>query len=186
METKLKGADGIDGEDGQRGPQINTLPKGSPAPTDADNFILGDMILHLGTYDLYQVNGDNDNKKWVGIGNIKGATGPQGTTGPQGETGSYTKATKITDATKAVSITMQQSVYYELTHSNITAISLTLGSVESGTVGEFICEFTINTGNNVPTITLPSGVKYANNWTYADFEPGYRYTIYILNNIAYV
>lgn len=185
-EITLKGTDGIDGKDGQRGPQINTLPKGSPAPTDADNFILGDMILHLGTYDLYQVNGDNDNKKWVGIGNIKGATGATGATGPQGETGSYTKATKIIDATQAVSITMQQSVYYELTHSNITAISLTLGSVEPGTVGEFICEFTINTGNNIPIITLPEDVKYANNWEYSDFKQGYTYTIYILNNIAYV
>ena len=238
---KLKGTDGIDGKDGQRGPQINTLPPGSPAPSNADNFILGDMILLLGNYDLYQVNGDNDNKTWAGIGNIKGTTwitgtavtqsgsvslekgykkgdlylntstgiiykitsvnadettytvtqigslkGPQGTQGPQGEIGSYTKATKIIDATQAVSITMQQSVYYELTHPNITAISLTLGSVESGTVGEFICEFTINTGNNVPTITLPSNVKYANNWENSDYEKGYTYIIYILNNIAYV
>lgn len=81
---------------------------------------------------------------------------------------------------------MQQSVYYELTHPNITAISLTLGSVESGTVGEFICEFTINKGNNVPTITMPSNVKYANNWDNADYVAGYIYTIYILNNTAYV
>ena len=233
VKIKLKGENGEDGKSGQRGPQINTLPAGSPVPSNADNFILGDMILHLGNYDLYQVNGDNDNKTWAGIGNIKGTTWITGTVvpqsgsvsleagykkgdfylntstgifyritsadgetytvtqvgslkGPQGEIGSYTKATKIIDATQAVSITMQQSVYYELTHPNITAISLTLGSVESGTVGEFICEFTINTGNNVPTITLPSGVKYANNWENSDYEAGYTYIIYIINDIAYV
>ena len=112
--------------------------------------------------------------------------GPQGPIGPTGETGSYTKATKIIDATQAVSITMQQSVYYELTHSNITAISLTLGSVEPGTIGEFICEFTINTGNNVPTITLPENVKYANGVDASSFLPGYKYIITILNNIAIV
>lgn len=178
IKIKLKGADGAKGDDGQRGPQINTLPEGSPTPNDADNFILGDMILHLGTYDLYQVNGDNDNKKWVGIGNIKGATGPKG------PTGSYTKATKITDATQAVSITMQQSVYYELTNSNITAISLTLGSVESGTVGEFICEFT--TGSTVPVITLPEGTNYANGWEYSDYEPNTKYVLYIINNLVFV
>ena len=78
VETKLKGDDGIDGEDGQRGPQINTLPPGSPVPSDADNFILGDMILMLSNWDLYQVTGTNDNKTWNRIGNIKGATGNSG------------------------------------------------------------------------------------------------------------
>ena len=81
---------------------------------------------------------------------------------------------------------MAQSVYYECTHQNITAISLSLGSVASGTVGEFICEFVINSGNSVPTVTLPSGVNYANGWSASDYEAGYRYVIYILNNLAYV
>ena len=178
FQIKLKGADGAKGDDGQRGPQINTLPEGSPTPNDADNFILGDMILHLGTYDLYQVNGDNDNKKWVGIGNIKGPTGPQG------PAGSYTKASKVTNNTQAVSITMQQSVYYELTNPNITAITLSLGEIEEGTVGEFICEFT--TGTTVPTIKLPTGVVFGNGWLSTDFVTNKKYIIYIVNKIAYV
>ena len=185
FQIKLKGTDGTDGEDGQRGPQINTM-QGTTAPTDTTDFIIGDMILLLGNCDLYQVTGTNDNKTWNKIGNIKGATGATGPIGPIGETGSYTKATKITNATQAVSITMQQSVYYELTNSNITAISLTLGSVESGTVGEFICEFTINTGNNIPAIALPDTIKYANDWDNTCYEPGHKYVLYILNNIVYV
>ena len=236
FQTKLKGADGIDGEDGQRGPQINTLPSGTPAPTDTDNFILGDMILLLGKYDLYQVNGDNDNKTWARIGNIKGTTWIAGTVVPQsgsvsleegykegdlylntntgdiykivsvngsnytvtkegslkgpqgekGETGNYIKAQEETITSQAVTLKMKQSTYYKLTHNNITAISLSLDTVTEGTVGEFILEFKIYSGNNPPTISLPSGVKYANNWEDSDFVQNTTYIIYILNKIAYV
>lgn len=77
FQIKLKGEDGEDGDDGQRGPQINTMP-GTTAPTDTTDFIIGDMILLLGNYDLYQVNGDNDNKTWAKIGNIKGGIGNKG------------------------------------------------------------------------------------------------------------
>ena len=85
-----------------------------------------------------------------------------------------------------ITLGINQSVYYSLTHASITAITLVLGSIASGTVGEFTCEFKINSGNAAPVVTLPSGVAYANGWTQADYIAGYWYTIYILNTTAYV
>ncbi len=73
----LKGRDGIDGKDGVRGSQINTL-QGSTAPTDATSFILGDLMFVLGTSDLYQVIGSSDAKSWSHIGNLKGSIGNPG------------------------------------------------------------------------------------------------------------
>lgn len=186
----LKGTDGlngVDGKDGIRGPQISiyeTLPT-------VDNHIIGDIVLLSSTFALYELRNNNaGTPTWSRIGGdnftIIGPQGPQGPQGDKGDTGSYIKATKITDATQAVSITMQQSAYYELTHANITAISLSLDEVVSGTVGEFIVEFTINSGNTIPTITLPTTVKYANGWTEKDFDAGYKYIIYIVNDIAFV
>jgi hypothetical protein len=178
----LKGKDGLDGDPGERGPQINTM-QGSSAPTDTSNYIVGDLMLLLGTSDLYQVTGTESSKNWSLIGSLKGL---QGTPGAKGDTGSYVKASLIEDTRQAVELTLEQSTYYSLTNSNITAITLSLGEVADGTIGEFMMQFTINKGNNVPTITMPSNVKYANNWDNADYAAGYIYTIYILNNTAYV
>ena len=177
----LKGKDGKDGKDGERGPLINTV-QGSIAPTATSGFINGDLILLLGTSDLYQFNGSS----WSKIGNIKGTTGATGATGASGQDGSYIKATKIIDASSTIDIKMAQSTYYHFANASITSIILSLDTVQEGTVGEFICEFKINTGNAIPTIVLPSSVTYANNWTHADYEAGHTYVIYILNNIAYV
>ena len=146
---------------------------------------IGDIIIANSTYNyMYTITAINNNTVTVSYKtSLRGETGAKG---EKGDRGSYTKASLITMANSVVSITMEQSVYYQLTSSNISAIELNLGTVEQGTVGEFICEFNINKGNSVPTITLPLGIKYANNWEYSDYEAGYKYIIYILNNIAYV
>ena len=178
----LKGTDGTNGKDGVRGPLINTI-QGSTAPTSTSGFIPGDLALLLGTSDLYQVIGSEETKSWSKIGNIKGIQGPQG---PEGPAGYYIKGSKIIESNQAVSITLQQSVYYELTHNNLTAISISLGTIEEGTVGEFTLEFTINAGNAVPTITIPDTVKYMNNWDTDCYEAGYKYILYIINNYCYV
>lgn len=183
--VKLKGTDGINGKDGIRGPKINTLGGDTP-PTDTTNFMLGDLVLLLGTSGLYEVQGTEEKKSWALIGNLKGLQGNKGDKGDVGPTGSYIKAQKLENAQQAVSLTMAQSVYYVLTNTNITAISLQLGTVAEGTVGEFICEFNINTGNGSPVISLPSGVSYANGWSQSDFISGYTYILYILNKTAYV
>lgn len=181
------GLNGIDGKDGIRGPQMSiyeTLPT-------AENHITGDIVLLSSTFALYELRNNNEGiPTWTRIGGdsftIIGPQGSQGVQGEKGDTGSYVMATKIEDSTQAVSLVMQQSVYYELTNPSITAISLSLGEIADNTVGEFTVEFTINTGNSIPTITLPNNVLYANNWSDSDYEPGHRYVIYILNNFAYV
>ena len=145
-----------------------------------------DLCLDTSTWNLYQYQTNS----WVLIGNIKGATGQQGIQGIQGPAGTYIKATKTSVSGNTVSLTMNQSTYYELTGTAITQINLTTGSVEANTVGEFMCEFTITTGHSRPTITLKNSnndtIPYANNWANTEFIAGYKYILYILNNICYV
>ena len=132
---------------------------------------VGDTIIANSTYSyMYTITAINDTTVTVSYKtSLRGATGAKG---DKGETGNYTKSSLITISTSAVSLTMEQCVYYQLTNNNISAIELSLGTVESGTVGEFICEFTISTGNTIPVITLPNNIKYANGWTNADYEAG--------------
>ena len=110
--------------------------------------------------------------------------GPQGPQGEKGPTGYYVKALKETNADSNVKLTMEQSIYYQLTNTNITNIELSLGRVDENTVGEFIVEFT--TGSTIPTILLPTNVRYSNGWEYEDYEPNTTYIIYILDLIAFV
>lgn len=80
---------------------------------------------------------------------------------------------------------MESNAYYVCPSTNLT--SLTISSLKagpSGTVGEYVVEFTASSTSI--TVTLPSSVKYANGWTATDFEVSTKYTIYILNNVAYV
>lgn len=247
-ELVLKGTNGKDGKDGRRGLQINVIDSSSTMPSQYD-FLIGDLLLTLDNYNLYEVRGTEDNKIWSLVGNLRGTyilystqettpsttsiptstistpsntpvkigdtiiansiygymytvtginsdsvqvvyktslRGPQGPKGDKGDTGSYIKSSIITNGSQTVNITMQQHIYYQLTHSNITSIVLGLGSVASGTVGEFMCQFTIGSGHSIPSIVLPSGVVYANGWTHQDYTAGYSYVIYIVNNIAYV
>ena len=181
----LKGANGKDGKDGARGPQINTI-QGTATPEDTSGKIEGDLLLTLGNSILYEIINDNGTLKWKDIGSLKGVQGLQGLQGPKGDTGVYVKSTKLEDANYLVTITLPQSVYCILTSPNIAEINLSLGPVEDGTIGEYIVEFNIHNGNAVPTIRKPETVLWANDWTIDDFEPGYKYIIAIINNIAYV
>ena len=153
----------------------------STALPPKENYIPGDIVIlsNLLVYER-QTNGWSTEA----IGNMKGQDGTPGAQGPTGPAGSYIKAQKQTRTTNIFNETMEQSTYYELTNDTLSSIQITLGSVETGTVGEFIIEF--KTTNAIPSISLPASVKYANNWSHSDYELGHRYIIYILNNIAYV
>lgn len=146
---------------------------------------VGDTIIANSEHSyMYTITGINSSTLSVAFKNkLKGDKGDQGI---QGEPGSYFKASLITVTAADISLELSQGKYHVFTNTAITNITLTLGQVAEGTVGEYTCEFTITTGNTVPTITLPDTVKYANGWTYEDFEPGYKYVIYIFNDIAYV
>ena len=178
----IDGTLGTKGDPGTDGLSIHVINQNTPPTTfDIGSVKIGDHIL-INTGEIYTIAAINGTKVTYEQSTIS----IKGDPGIQGPAGSYVKATKIINGDQAVSLRMEQSVYYELTNSNITAISLSLISAESGTVGEYIVEFTINSGNNIPSITLPSNVKYANNWEDSDYESGHTYIIYILNNIAYV
>ena len=181
----IKGEKGDAGEDGKDGATwiTGTVVTQSGSVSLEAGYKEGDFYLNTSTGILYKIISANGTTYTVTqVGSLKG---PQGTQGPQGETGSYTKAKKETISDQSVTLNMVQSTYYELTNTNILAITVSLNPAETGTVGEYIFEFSAI--QSVPTISFgDSSIKYANGWLDSDFEKGFKYTIYILNNIAYV
>ncbi len=178
----LKGDNGKDGIgiDGERGSSIFTGEYNSIA-SSTKTFKTDDILIDTTTLKMYRYSSGG---LWVDMTSYTESGTLQGPPGIQGPTGKYVKATMRSISTSAISLTMEQSVYYQCTNTGISAIELLLGEVEEGTVGEFIIEFT--TGSTIPAILLPSGVSYANDWSYSDFEINTKYIIYILNNIAFV
>lgn len=171
-----------------RGPQISTL-KGTTMLESTEGFMLGDLLLLLGTSDLYQVQGTLDLSSWAHVGNLKGIKGAQGDKGDKGDKGekgdrgdyipAYKEEFSGTEFTEA----LQSSHYYILTSTSLTKIAPTLIPVDDNIIGEYIIQFRYNTNLR---ITLPTGVTYANNWQTSDYVSGDTYVIYIFNNIAYV
>ena len=111
--------------------------------------------------------------------------------GSNGANGTYTKASLDTSNTSNTpSITMTQSTYYKLGGTAITKITLKTGTVTSGTVGEFMCEFTLSsttlTGGISITNSSGATIPFANGWTTSDFISKYKYIIYIINDTAFV
>ncbi len=88
-----------------------------------------------------------------------------------------------TDSSHAYSLTLSQGSYTVIEDTAVTSITLNKGDTEENTVYEATVQFTLTSSCS---ITLPSGVKYANGWTVSEFTTGHTYIIYILNNIAYV
>lgn len=88
-----------------------------------------------------------------------------------------------TDSSHAYSLTLSQGSYTVIEDTAVTSITINKGDTEENTVYEATVQFTLTSSCS---ITLPSGVKYANGWTVSEFTTGNTYIIYILNNIAYV
>lgn len=168
-----------DGEDGIRGPQISTIK--ATNPTDTSDKIIGDLCLRTDTSDLFEVQQGENSLVWASVGSLKGI---------RGLPGHYVAATKETISTSTVNIALEQGKYYELKSSSLSSIVISLQQTTDpelvNTLSEYILEFTIPTGRSKPTITLPTGVKYANHWEDSDFIAGYKYILYILNNVVYV
>ena len=183
----LQGSQGTPGKDGVRGPKILTMELGNTQPNVTTDIIPGDLIYAKDTYTLYEASQVNGSIKWSNIGNIKGI---QGDKGDKGDTGSYVVAKKETVSTDIVTLTLSQSTYYELTNQSLKSVDVTCGTVADKTVGEFIVEFTIPANVGAPSVQVKNAsgnaIPYANGWITDDFTPGYKYIIYIINNIAYV
>lgn len=197
--TITNGEDG-DGKKGDKGRSIHVYPSNTVPTilTSEDLAILnvGDYILlNSGQiYEITNITGNTLSADNTGV-TLKGPKGDTLTFSDlteeekealKGETGYYTKAKKITIESNYVQLSMQQSVYYELTSTGITGISIALEAVEDGTIGEFTLEFSIPETNAVPTITMPATIKYMNGWDASCYLPGYRYILYIINNNCYV
>ena len=182
----MQGIPGTPGADGVRGPKISVI-SGAAQPSVTTGVISGDLIYAKDTYTMYEASIVDGAIKWSNIGNIKGI---QGDKGDKGDTGSYVVAKKKTLTGDSVTATLDQSTYHIISSAAITSINVTCGPVAENTVGEFIFEFKISTGKSAPSISIisPSGteIPYANDWVYEDFTAGYKYVVYIINDIAYV
>ena len=88
-EISIVGPQGPKGDPGVKGATGESTKwiVGASAPTNT-NYNISDMYLNQRTGDVYQLLSTNDGgKRWLSIGNIKGAQGNQGLQGPQGPQG---------------------------------------------------------------------------------------------------
>jgi hypothetical protein len=82
------------------------------------------------------------------------------------------------------SMTLSPNIYYRNTSTSLSTLTIKLGSVSnSNIINEYFVEFT--TRSSGTTVSLPSGIKWANGETPA-FEAGTTYQISIVNNLGVV
>lgn len=82
------------------------------------------------------------------------------------------------------SMTLSPNIYYRNTSTSLSSLTITLGSVSnSNIINEYFVEFT--TSSSGTTVTLPSGIKWANGET-PTFEASTTYQISIVNNLGVV
>ena len=90
---------------------------------------------------------------------------------------------KLTTSTSS-SMSLSPNIYYRNTSTSLSSLTITLGSVSnSNIINEYFVEFT--TRSSGTTVTLPSGIKWANGET-PTFEASTTYQISIVNNLGVV
>lgn len=82
------------------------------------------------------------------------------------------------------SMTLSPNIYYRNTSTSLSSLTIKLGSVSnSNIINEYFVEFT--TRSSGTTISLPTGIKWANGET-PTFEASTTYQISIVNNLGIV
>jgi hypothetical protein len=82
------------------------------------------------------------------------------------------------------SMTLSPNIYYRNTSTSLSTLTIKLGSVSnSNIINEYFVEFT--TRSSGTTVTLPTGIKWANGET-PTFEANTTYQISIVNNLGVV
>ena len=90
---------------------------------------------------------------------------------------------KLTTSTSS-SMTLSPNIYYRNTSTSLSTLTIKLGSVSnSNIINEYFVEFT--TRSSGTTVSLPSGIKWANGET-PTFEASTTYQISIVNNLGIV
>lgn len=80
------------------------------------------------------------------------------------------------------SMTLSPNIYYRNTNTNLSALTISLGSVSNSNIlNEYLIEFT--TRSSGTTVTLPSSVKWVNG-VVPTLENGKTYQISIVNNLG--
>lgn len=91
---------------------------------------------------------------------------------------------KQLSTTTSSSMTLSPNIYYRNTSTSLSSLTIRLGSVSnSNIINEYFVEFT--TRSSGTTISLPSGIKWANGET-PTFEASTTYQISIVNNLGVV
>ncbi len=90
---------------------------------------------------------------------------------------------KLTTSTSS-SMTLSPNVYYRNTNTSLSSLTITIGSISnSNIINEYFVEFTTSISGT--TVSLPSGIKWANGET-PTFEASTTYQISIVNNLGVV
>ena len=80
------------------------------------------------------------------------------------------------------SMTLSPNIYYRNTSTSLSTLTIKLGSVSNGNIiNEYFVEFTTRSAGT--TVSLPSGIKWANGET-PTFEASTTYQISIVNNLG--
>lgn len=88
---------------------------------------------------------------------------------------------KLTTSTSS-SMTLSPNIYYRNTSTSLSTLTITLGSASnSNIINEYFVEFTTRSAGT--TVSLPSGIKWANGET-PTFEASTTYQISIVNNLG--
>jgi hypothetical protein len=66
----------------------------------------------------------------------------------------------------------------------VSSLTLTLGTGESGYVQEYLFQFT--SGSTAPTLSLPSSLKWINGVEPSDIEADHTYQVSIMNGIGVI
>jgi hypothetical protein len=90
---------------------------------------------------------------------------------------------KLTTSSSS-SMTLSPNIYYRNTSTSLSTLTIKLGNVSnSAIINEYFVEFT--TRSSGTTVSLPSGIKWANGET-PTFEASTTYQISIVNNLGVV
>ena len=88
---------------------------------------------------------------------------------------------QLTTSTSST-MTLSPNVYYRNTSTSLASLTITLGSVSNSNImNEYFVEFTTRSAGT--TVTLPSGIKWANGEA-PTFEASTTYQISIVNNLG--
>lgn len=156
---------------------------GSPGTSvDLSNYATKDELLHIQSAisDIDTIRTDAANYK----GTVTSVRIDNVSKSPSSGTVDLGYINKKLQTSTSSSMTLSPNIYYRNTSTSLSTLTITLGSVSnSNIINEYFVEFTTRSAGT--TVSLPSGIKWANGET-PTFEASTTYQISIVNNLGVV